>query len=124
MKKVQTNAAPAAIGPYSQGIISGNIVYSSGQIPLSPITGDVVGSDIIAQTEQVISNLKAVLEQAGASLATVIKTTCFITDMTHFADFNGVYSKYFTENPARSCIAVKQLPRNVLVEIEAVAEIK
>ena len=124
MKKIQTNAAPAAIGPYSQGIISGNLIYSSGQIPLSPVTGDVVGSDIIAQTEQVISNLKAVLEAGGASLTTVVKTTCFITDMAHFADFNGVYSKHFTENPARSCVAVKQLPKNVLVEIEAVAEIK
>ncbi len=123
MKKIQTNAAPAAIGPYSQGMILGNLVYSSGQIPLSPETGDVVGNDIAAQTEQVISNLKAVLEAGGASLTTVIKTTCFITDMAHFADFNAVYAKYFTENPARSCVAVKQLPKNVLVEIEAVAEI-
>ena len=123
MKKIQTNAAPAAIGPYSQGMISGNLVYSSGQIPLSPETGDVVGNDIAAQTEQVISNLKAVLEAGGASLTTVIKTTCFITDMAHFADFNAVYAKYFTENPARSCVAVKRLPKNVLVEIEAVAEI-
>ncbi len=123
MQKIQTNAAPAAIGPYSQGMISGNIFFSSGQIPLSPETGNVVGNDIIAQTEQVIFNLKNVLEAGGASLSSVIKTTCFITDMAHFADFNAVYAKYFTENPARSCIAVKQLPKNVLVEIEAVAEI-
>jgi 2-iminobutanoate/2-iminopropanoate deaminase len=123
MKKIQTNAAPAAIGPYSQAIISGNILYSSGQIPLSPETGDIVGNDIITQTEQVISNLKAVLEAGGTSLTSVIKTTCFITDMAHFADFNSVYAKYFTEKPARSCVAVKQLPRNVLVEIEAIAEI-
>jgi 2-iminobutanoate/2-iminopropanoate deaminase len=124
MKKIQTNKAPAAIGPYSQGMILGNMIFSSGQIPLSPETGDVVGSDIITQTEQVIVNLKAVLEAGGASLTSVIKTTCFITDMAHFADFNSVYAKHFTENPARSCVAVKQLPRNVLVEIEAIAEIK
>jgi 2-iminobutanoate/2-iminopropanoate deaminase len=123
MKKIQTNNAPAAIGPYSQGMIFGNMLFSSGQIPLSPETGDVVGSDIITQTEQVIANLKAVLEAGGASLTSVVKTTCFITDMAHFADFNSVYAKYFTGNPARSCVAVKQLPRNVLVEIEAVAEI-
>jgi 2-iminobutanoate/2-iminopropanoate deaminase len=124
MKKIQTNAAPAAIGPYSQGMIFGNILFSSGQLPLSPETGEIVGSDIIAQTEQVIANLKAVLEAGGANLTSVVKTTCFITDMAHFADFNAVYAKYFTENPARSCIAVKQLPRNALVEIEAIAEIK
>jgi 2-iminobutanoate/2-iminopropanoate deaminase len=123
VKKIQTNAAPAAIGPYSQGMILGDLLFSSGQIPLSPETSDVVGSDIIAQTEQVIANLKAVLEAGGASLTSVLKTTCFITDMAQFADFNSVYAKHFTENPARSCIAVKQLPKNVLVEIEAIAKI-
>ena len=124
MKKIHTNAAPAAIGPYSQGIISGNLFFSSGQIPLSPASGEVVGNDITGQTEQVIANLKAVLEAAGASLETVVKTTCFITDMAHFASFNEVYTKYFSEKPARSCVAVKQLPKNVLVEIEAIAELK
>lgn len=123
MKKIFTEDAPAAVGPYSQGMISGNLLFSSGQIPLSPETGEVTGSDIITQTEQVIFNLRAVLEEGGASLTSVIKTACFITDMAHFADFNAVYAKYFTGNPARSCVAVKQLPRNVLVEIEAIAEI-
>jgi 2-iminobutanoate/2-iminopropanoate deaminase len=123
MKKIQTNDAPAAIGPYSQGMILGNMLFSSGQIPLSPETGDVIGNDIITQTEQVITNLQAVLEAGGARLSSVIKTTCFITDMAHFADFNSVYAKYFTEKPARSCVAVKQLPKNALVEIEAIAEI-
>ncbi len=124
MKKIYTEDAPAAVGPYSQGMILGNLLFSSGQIPLSPETGEVTGTDIITQTEQVILNLRAVLEAGGASLTSVIKTTCFITDMAHFADFNAVYSKFFTGNPARSCVAVKQLPKNVLVEIEAIAEIK
>jgi len=128
MKIIQTNAAPAAIGPYSQAIVSGNLVFTSGQIPLS--VGDaalgasqVAGSSITEQTEQVIKNLAAVLEAAGSSFAKVIKTTCFLADMNDFAAFNEVYAKYFTGKPARSTIGVKQLPKSVLVEIEAVAEI-
>jgi 2-iminobutanoate/2-iminopropanoate deaminase len=123
MKMIQTSAAPAAIGPYSQGFISGNLVFTSGQIPLSPGTGEVAGTGIAEQTEQVIKNLGAVLEAAGASLSKVVKTTCFLADMNDFAAFNEVYAKYFTGKPARSTVAVKQLPKSVLVEIEAIAEI-
>jgi 2-iminobutanoate/2-iminopropanoate deaminase len=123
MKVIQTNAAPAAIGPYSQAIVSGNMVFTSGQIPLSPQDGQVVGSTITEQTEQVIKNLGAVLEAAGSSFAKVVKTTCFLADMNDFAAFNEVYAKYFTGKPARSTVAVKQLPKSVLVEIEAAAEI-
>jgi 2-iminobutanoate/2-iminopropanoate deaminase len=120
MKAVQTSAAPAAIGPYSQGFVSGNLVFTSGQIPISVGTGEVVGTDITQQTEQVIKNLKAVLEAGGSSIKNVVKTTCFLTDMGDFAAFNEVYAKHFTEEPARSTIAVKGLPKNVLVEIEAI----
>jgi 2-iminobutanoate/2-iminopropanoate deaminase len=123
MKVIQTSAAPAAIGPYSQGFISGNLVFTSGQIPLSAETGDVAGDTVTEQTGQVIQNLKAVLEAAGSSLDKVVKTTCFLADMKDFAAFNEVYAKHFTGKPARSTVAVKQLPRSVLVEIEAVAEI-
>jgi 2-iminobutanoate/2-iminopropanoate deaminase len=123
MKVVQTSAAPAAIGPYSQAFISGNLVFTSGQIPISVGTGEVVGSAITEQTDQVVKNLKAVLEAAGSSLTKVVKTTCFLADMGDFAAFNEVYAKYFTGKPARSTVAVKQLPKSVLVEIEAVAEI-
>jgi len=123
MKVIQTNAAPAAIGPYSQAIISGNLVFTSGQIPLSAQDGQISGSSITEQTEQVIRNLAAVLEAAGSSFAKVVKTTCFLADMNDFAAFNEVYAKYFTGKPARSTVAVKQLPKSVLVEIEAVAEI-
>jgi 2-iminobutanoate/2-iminopropanoate deaminase len=122
MKVVQTNAAPAAIGPYSQGITSGKIVLTSGQIPISVGTGEVVGTNIKEQTEQVIKNLEAVLNAGGSSLKKVIKTTCFLVNMDDFADFNEVYGKYFTGRPARSTVAVRQLPKNVLVEIEAIAE--
>jgi len=121
-KPVQTDKAPAAIGPYSQAMVDGNTVYTSGQIPLCPQTGEIVGVDAAAQCEQVIRNLKAVLEAGGASLETVFKATCFLTDMADFAAFNAVYEKYFPQKPARSCVAVKQLPRNVLVEIEAIAK--
>ncbi|GHV68298.1 endoribonuclease L-PSP [Spirochaetia bacterium] len=124
MKVVQTNSAPAAIGPYSQGFVSGNLVFTSGQIPLSAEKGEVVGSGIGEQTEQVIKNLKAVLEAAGSSLSKVVKTTCFLADMGDFAAFNEVYAKHFTGKPARSTVAVKQLPKSVLVEIEAVAELE
>ena len=123
MKTVETSAAPAAIGPYSQAVISGNLVFTSGQIPLSPEDGQIIGSSIIEQTEQVIKNLMAVLEAADSSLAKVIKTTCFLVDMNDFAAFNEVYAKHFPGKPARSTVAVRQLPRSVLVEIEAVAEI-
>jgi len=123
MKVIQTNAAPAAIGPYSQAIVSGNLLFTSGQIPLSAQDGQVSGSSITEQTEQVIKNLGAVLEAAGSAFAKVVKTTCFLADMNDFAAFNEVYAKYFTGKPARSTVAVKQLPRGVLVEIEAVAEV-
>ena len=123
MKYVQTEAAPAAIGPYSQAVISGNFIYASGQIPLSPGNGEVFGSVIADQTGQVCKNIKALLEAAGSSIENVVKTTCFLTDMGDFAAFNEVYAKYFTGKPARSTVAVKELPRNVLVEIEVIAEL-
>ncbi|MDR0441873.1 MAG: RidA family protein [Treponema sp.] len=123
MQQVQTNAAPAAIGPYSQAIISGNLVFTCGQIPLSPETGEIIGTSIKEQTEQAIKNLSAVLEASGSSLAKAIKTTCFLADMNDFAAFNEVYAKYFTSKPARSTVAVKQLPRSALVEIEVIAEL-
>lgn len=123
MKTVQTDQAPAAIGPYSQAIIAGNLVYTSGQLPLSPVDGTVVGDNIREQTAAAIANLKAVLEAAGSSLPQVIKTTCFLSDLTNFAAFNEVYAQYFTNKPARSCVEVSRLPREVLVEIEAIAEI-
>jgi 2-iminobutanoate/2-iminopropanoate deaminase len=122
MKKIETTAAPAAIGPYSQAFVSGGFIFTSGQIPLSPESGEVAGGDIKGQTDQVIRNLKAVLEAGGSSLEKVIKTTCFLSDMANFAAFNEVYARYFTGKPARSTVAVKQLPRDVLVEVEAVAE--
>jgi len=123
MKVVQTSAAPAATGPYSQAMVSGNLIFTSGQIPLSPEGGQITGSTINEQTEQVIKNLAAVLNAAGSSMDKVIKTTCFLADMNDFTAFNEVYAKYFTGKPARSTVAVKQLPRSVLVEIEAIAEI-
>jgi 2-iminobutanoate/2-iminopropanoate deaminase len=123
MQVIKTDAAPAAIGPYSQAVVSGNLLFTSGQIPLSAIDGQVIGSSITEQTEQVIKNLDAVLKAAGSSFAKVVKTTCFLADMGDFAAFNEVYAKYFTGKPARSTVAVKQLPRSVLVEIEAVAEV-
>ena len=123
MKVVQTNSAPAAIGPYSQAMISGNLVYTSGQIALSPETGEIVGSSITEQTEQVGKNLTALLEASGSCITKAVKTTCFLADMNDFAAFNGVYEKYFTGKPARSTVAVKQLPRGALVEVEVIAEI-
>lgn len=119
MKKIHSNKAPKAIGPYSQAMVVNNILYTSGQIPLN-IDGDIVGNDIIEQTEQVIKNISYILEEAETSFDNVIKTTCFLSDMANFDDFNKVYSKYFTSNPARSCVAVKQLPKQVLVEIEVI----
>ena len=123
MDKIYTEKAPAAIGPYSQAMVVGNLVYTSGQIPIVPSSGNVEATDIEGQTEQVCKNLDAVLSAAGASLESVVKTTCFLSDMANFAAFNGVYAKHFTSCPARSCVAVKTLPKNVLVEVEAIAEI-
>ena len=123
MKVIQTDAAPAAIGPYSQAMISGNLVFASGQIPLSPETGQIIGSSIAEQTEQVSKNITALLKASGSSIEKVIKNTCFLADMGDFAAFNEVYEKYFTGKPARSTIAAKGLPRNVLVEIETIAEL-
>ena len=123
MKVIDTKTAPAAIGPYSQAMSSGSLIFTSGQIPLSPETGQITGTSISEQTEQVIKNLRAVLEASGSSLAKVVKTTCFLADMNDFAAFNEVYAKHFTGKPARSTVAVKQLPRNALVEIETIAEL-
>ena len=123
MHKIETTKAPGAIGPYSQGMTSGRLVFTSGQIPLDPKTGAIVGSTIEVQSEQALQNLQAVLEAGGASLQTVIKTTCFLADMGDFAAFNAVYARFFTGDcPARSCVAVKTLPKGVLVEVEAIAE--
>ena len=123
MKRIYTDKAPAAIGPYSQGYISNGFFFTSGQVPLDPATGTVVGEDIAAQTEQVMQNLGALLEAAGTSFTNVVKTTCFLADMGDFATFNEIYGRYFTEKPARSCVAVKTLPKNVLVEVELIAEV-
>ena len=123
MKKIETNKAPGAIGPYSQGMSTCKLVFTSGQIPLDSVTGAIVGNTIEEQSEQVLKNLQAVLEAGGASLETVVKTTCFLSDMDNFAAFNGVYARFFKGDcPARSCVAVKTLPKNVLVEVEAIAE--
>lgn len=122
MTVISTPNAPAAIGPYSQGMIAGNLVFSSGQIPVDPATGNIP-EGITAQAEQSCRNVAAVLEAAGSDLTKVVKTTCFIADMGDFAAFNEVYAKHFTGKPARSCCAVKTLPKNVLCEIEAIAEL-
>lgn len=121
-EKIKTNNAPAAIGPYSQAVCVGNIIFTSGQIPLDPETGAVVGENITEQTHRVCKNLDAVLTAAGGSLKTAVKTVCFLSDMADFAAFNEVYAQYFTEKPARSCVAVKALPKCVLVEVEVIAE--
>ena len=121
MKVIATEKAPGAIGPYSQGFIAGGFVYTSGQIPVNPADG-TVPEGITAQTEQSCKNVGAILEAAGSSLEQVFKTTCFLADMGDFAAFNEVYAKYFTSKPARSCVAVKDLPKGVLCEIEAIAE--
>ena len=124
LKYVETKNAPAAIGPYSQGIILNGIAFFSGQIPLSPETGEVVGTTIEEQTEQVMQNVKALLESQGAEFTDVVKTTCFLADMADFAAFNEIYAKYFTGKPARSCVAVKALPKGVLCEVETIASVK
>ena len=122
MEKIETKNAPAAIGPYSQAMASGSLIYTSGQIPIVPETGEFVQGGIEAQTEQVIKNLAAVLEAAGSDLTKVVKTTCFLQNMSDFAAFNGVYEKHFTGKPARSCVAAAALPKGAQVEIEVIAE--
>ena len=122
-KIVYTKSAPDAIGPYSQAMVVGNLVFTSGQIAIDPADGQIKAETITDQTEQVCKNLCAVLEAAGTSIEKAVKTTCFLSDMADFAAFNEVYGKYFTGKPARSCVAAKQLPRNVLVEVEVIAEI-
>jgi len=121
-EKIVASNAPAAIGPYSQATVVGNLVFTSGQIPIDPETGTLVCGDIKAQTHRVCKNLKAVLEAAGSSLEKAVKTVCYLADIADFAAFNEVYAEYFTEKPARSCIAVKALPKGAMVEVEVIAE--
>ena len=123
MKIVHTSDAPAAIGPYSQAIITGNLVFTSGQIPINPASGNVEAEGIEAQTHQICKNIVAVLKTSGSSMEKVVKTVCFLADMNDFAKFNAVYEQYFVSKPARSCVAVKALPKGVLAEVETIAEI-
>lgn len=123
MEKLNTNNAPAAIGPYSQAVKTGNLLFTSGQIALYPATGEIVGTTIEEQTEQVMKNLGAILKEAGATYENAVKTVCFLDNMDDFGAFNEIYGKYFTGKPARSCVAVKTLPKNVLCEVEVIAEI-
>ena len=123
MEKIYTSTAPAAIGPYSQAVVTGNLVFTSGQIAIDPATGNVEATDIVGQTEQVMKNLGEVLKAAGSSYEQAVKTTCFLADMGDFAAFNEIYGNYFTGKPARSCVAVKSLPKGVLCEVEVIAEI-
>lgn len=123
MKTISTKNAPAAIGPYSQAKVVGNFVFASGQIPIDPATGEIAGDTIETQAEQSCKNVGAILEEAGIGFDNVVKTTCFLAEMADFAAFNAVYEKYFTSKPARSCVAVKELPKNVLCEVEAIAVI-
>ena len=123
LTKIHTENAPAAIGPYSQAVIAGDMIFTSGQIALNPATGTVAGDDIKEQTKRVCENLKAVCEAAGTSLEKVVKTTCFLADINDFAKFNEIYGNYFVSKPARSCVAVKALPKNVLCEVEVIAAI-
>ena len=123
IKKIHTDNAPAAIGPYSQAIVCGNLLFTSGQVPINPATGEVEAEGIEAQATQVMKNLSAVLTAAGTTFEKAVKTTCFLKNMEDFAAFNAVYAQYFTEKPARSCVAVTQLPHDVLVEVEVIAEI-
>ena len=122
MNKIHTNNAPEAIGPYSQAVECGGLIYTSGQIAINPESGQIQSNDIKGQTTQVMKNLSAVLEAAGSSVDKAIKTVCFLADMNDFALFNEIYGEYFTSKPARSCVAVKQLPKNALVEVEVIAE--
>ncbi|MEE0772428.1 MAG: RidA family protein [Anaerovoracaceae bacterium] len=121
INRIHTDKAPAAVGPYSQAIEVSGMVYTSGQIPLDPATGELVEGDIKAQAHQVFKNLRAVLTEAGTSMDNVVKTLCFLADMSDFAAFNQVYEEYFTEKPARSCVAVKELPKGALCEAEVIA---
>ena len=123
MKKIYTEKAPAAVGPYSQAIEVNGMLYTSGQIPLDPATGSIVGETITEQAEQIMKNLKAVLEAAGTSTDKVVKTLCFLTNMGDFGAFNEVYGKYFTEKPARSCVEVSALPKGALCEVEVITEL-
>lgn len=123
LKKIYTKNAPDAIGPYSQGIIANQTLYTSGQIAINPETNNVEADSIEGQTEQVMKNIEAILKEAGTSFENVVKTTCFLSDMAYFGAFNEIYGKYFTSKPARSCVAVKQLPKDVLVEVEVIAVI-
>ena len=123
MKVVYTEKAPAAIGPYSQAMILNGVLFTSGQIPVNPATGEINGDTIETQAEQVMKNLGEVLKEAGSSFEKAVKTTCFLADMGDFAKFNEVYAKYFVNKPARSCVAVKTLPKNVLCEVEVIAEV-
>ncbi len=123
MKKIYTTNAPEAIGPYSQAIICGNMLFTSGQIAINPATGNVETATIEEQTKQVMENLGAILKEAGTDYTHVVKTTCFLKNMGDFAAFNSVYGEYMTEKPARSCVAAKQLPKDVLVEVEVIAEL-
>ena len=123
MMTIYTENAPAAIGPYSQAMVSGGFVFTSGQIPVDPQSGEIAGTDVTAQAEQVMKNLGAVLAAAGSDFTRVVKATCFLATMDDFAAFNAVYGKYMTGKPARSCVAVKALPKNVLCEVECIAEI-
>lgn len=123
LKKISTQKAPAAIGPYSQGIVVNGMLFASGQIPINPATGEIEGEDITGQAELVMKNIGALLEEAGTDYTKVIKTTCFLADMDDFGAFNQVYARYFTEKPARSCVAVKTLPKNVRCEVEVIAEV-
>ncbi|MBQ5932419.1 MAG: RidA family protein [Lachnospiraceae bacterium] len=124
MKIIETKNAPAAIGPYSQAIVIGDLVYTSGQIPINPASGQIEANEIKSQAEQVIGNLSAVLDAAGSSLEDAVKTTCFLANMKDFTDFNEVYAKYFTGKPARSCMEVSALPKGALIEIEVIAAVK
>lgn len=124
LKKVATDKAPAAIGPYSQGIIANGFLFASGQIPIIPATGEIIQGDISVQAKQAIENAGEILKEAGLTYEHVIKTTCFLADMADFAAFNSVYEQYFTGKPARSCVAVKQLPKNVLCEVEVIASME
>ena len=121
MKVISTEKAPAAIGPYSQAILANGMLFASGQIPIIPATGEIAQGDIQVQAEQVMKNVGAILEAAGTSFEKVVKTTCFLQDMGDFASFNEVYAKYFVDKPARSCVAVKALPKDVLCEVEVIA---
>lgn len=124
MKTIHTEKAPEAIGPYSQAIVANGMLFTSGQIPIDPANGQITGTDIAAQAEQVMKNLEAVLSQAGTGFDKVIKTTCFLADMEDFAAFNEVYARYFVSRPARSCVAAKTLPKNVLCEVEVIAAVE